>query len=127
MHDGADPAIDDEALAELLESTGGDTAFLAELIETYLDDAPRHISAMRDAAASGNAADLARAAHALKGASGSVGATGLSGRARTVEMAARDGDVDDAEARIDELERELDRVATALRDVAATGESRSVD
>jgi hypothetical protein len=42
-------------------------------------------------------------------------------------MAARDGDVDDAEARIDELERELDRVATALRDVAATGESRSVD
>ena len=114
------PPVDETTLSELLESTGGDRAFLAELIETYLDDAPRHIAAMRGAARAADAAEVARAAHALKGASGSIGATALSEQARALEMAARGGDLEGADGRVDALEGELHRVATALRAVAGT-------
>ena len=116
------PVIDEVTLAELLDSTGGDRAFLAELIDTYLDDAPRHIAALRRATAAGDATEVARAAHALKGASGSIGATGLSEQARSLEMAARGGDLDGADRRVDALEGELHRVATALRAVAGAPE-----
>ena len=119
MPENGTAPIDEEVVAELLETTGGDRAFLGGLIETYLEDAPRHLSAMRNAAAAGDAGEVARAAHALKGASGSMGATELSQQARAVEMAARDDDLSASEERIGTLEAEFERVASALREVAA--------
>jgi HPt (histidine-containing phosphotransfer) domain-containing protein len=113
----AAPAIDDAVLAEVLESTGGDREFLAELIGTYLDDAPRRLAAIRQALVDGAADDVARAAHALKGASGSLGATGLAQQSRALEMAAKEGRLADAERQVTALEAEFERVAEALRAV----------
>jgi HPt (histidine-containing phosphotransfer) domain-containing protein len=115
--DLADPAVDQAVLAEVLESTGGDREFLTELIGTYLDDVPRQISALREAASSGSADGVARAAHALKGASASLGAAGLAERSRVLELAARGGRLDAAEDQIRDLEAEFQRVAEALRSI----------
>jgi HPt (histidine-containing phosphotransfer) domain-containing protein len=118
VRDPEEGPIDQAVLAELLESTGGDREFLAELIDTYLDDAPRHVAAMRQAARAGNLDELVRPAHALKGASASLGASMLSERSRALEVAARSGALSHAADAIDEIEAieaELGRVTAALR------------
>lgn len=113
MPDGKDQ-IDEAVLADLVESTGGDPDFLAELIDIYLDDAPRQVAAMRDAVLSGRIEDLVRPAHTLKGSSASIGAVELSELNRALELAARAGAVDDATGAVDGIEAELGRVREAL-------------
>ena len=44
------PAIDPEAFARLPEITGDDLAFLAELVDTYLEDGAAQVAALRGAA-----------------------------------------------------------------------------
>jgi HPt (histidine-containing phosphotransfer) domain-containing protein len=113
MPDGENP-IDEAVLADLVESTGGDPDFLAELIDIYLDDAPRQVAAMRDAVLSGRIEDLVRPAHTLKGSSASIGAIELSELDRALELAAREGAVDDPAAAVDAIEAEFGRVREAL-------------
>jgi HPt (histidine-containing phosphotransfer) domain-containing protein len=115
--DVVDPAVDQAVLAEVLDSTGGDREFLTELIGTYLDDVPRQLAALREAASAGSADGVARAAHALKGASASLGAVGIAERSRVLELAARAGRLDDAGDQIGDLEAEFERVAEALRSI----------
>ncbi len=45
-----DPAIDPEAFARLADITGDDPAFLAELVDTYLEDGAAQVAALRAAA-----------------------------------------------------------------------------
>ena len=111
--EGAGP-LDEGVFADLLESTGGDPDFLAELIDIYLDDAPRQVVAMREAALGGRIDDLVRAAHTLKGSSSSIGAAELSERSRTLELAGRAGALEDAVGAVDGIEAELSRVREAL-------------
>jgi HPt (histidine-containing phosphotransfer) domain-containing protein len=59
------------ALAEGQED--GEPDLIVELIDLYLQDAPRWIAAIKSAVANGDASLLKRAAHTLKGSSGSVG------------------------------------------------------
>jgi HPt (histidine-containing phosphotransfer) domain-containing protein len=120
MADRADAPIDEATLDELLESTGGDRSFLADLIETYLVDAPGQIAELRRALQAGSTEDVARAAHALKGASGSLGAKRLFEEARALELSAREGRLEESEERIETIAREFERVAAALRAAAAT-------
>ncbi|HLX34595.1 MAG TPA: response regulator [Candidatus Limnocylindrales bacterium] len=107
-------AVDRAALDRLLATTGGDTAFLAELIDTFLADAPVQLDAMRAAAASGDAADLVRPAHSLKTNAANMGALSLSAMCRSLELAARGGTVDDAVARVAAAEAEFEAVRVAL-------------
>lgn len=83
--------IDRAAWDGLLESFGGDTAFLSELLETYFDDAQQQIAAMRAAVAAGDAEALRRAAHSLKSSSAHFGALALSARCRGLEMLGKAG------------------------------------
>src|SRR2546421_5191629 len=76
------PASDSDLLRVLAKwlpdtevSGGGFEIDRAELIAIFLDDAPNHIQAMRDALAKRDASGVAEAAHALKSGSGNVGAT----------------------------------------------------
>ena len=91
------PAVDTGVLDELASSVGGDTGFVAELIGTYLDDAPVHLAEIAAAGASGAAA-IVRPAHTLKASSATVGAMQLSGRARSLEMAGRSGEIDTSQS-----------------------------
>ena len=115
------PAIDPAALAELLESVGGDGEFVGEVVDAYLGDAPVQLEAMRTALAAGDLVALGRAAHTLKGNSRNVGATTLAEVARLIEEQARAGDATDAAARIEDADRAFGAVGEALASARSAG------
>ena len=98
----------------LLAAFGDDRALLDETIGVFLADAPAQIDALRAAVASGDAAAIARAAHALKGAVSlfSLGAPYTA--ARSLEAAARAGVPDRLPARVAAIERAVTRLTTGL-------------
>jgi HPt (histidine-containing phosphotransfer) domain-containing protein len=77
--------VDPETFAALSQATGDDPAFLAELIDTYLADAPSLLAAMRHALATGDTTALYRAAHTLKSSSAALGAESLASLCRRLE------------------------------------------
>ena len=89
------PTLDQAVLAGLRDSVGGDDAFVADLVETYLADGADQVAAIEAALNAGDAAALVRPAHTLKSASYTVGAMRLGDLARTLEQGARaDGPAD---------------------------------
>ena len=108
------PAIDPSAMDRLLEMTGGDVAFLDELVDTYFEDAPLQLRAMREAAEAGAVDDLVRPAHSLKTNSANMGAEVLAGLCRALEAEARSGTMEDAIGRVAATEAEFAAVRTAL-------------
>jgi len=80
-------SIDDRVLAALSQATGDDPAFLADLIDTYLAEAPDLLLAMRDALALHETAELRRAAHTLKSSSATLGAHRLADLCGRIEHA----------------------------------------
>src|SRR6266498_1426123 len=66
--------IDKTVLEFLAEAQDEDEPdLIVELIDLYLDDAPKLVGEIRRAAKGGDANAIKRAAHALKGSSGSIG------------------------------------------------------
>lgn len=106
--------IDRAALATLLETTGDDPEFLAELIESFFDDAPAQLAAIREGAQGGDAEGLRRAAHSLKSNSATFGATELANLCRQLEGLGRDGDLDAVGDLVARTEAEYGRVRPAL-------------
>ena len=80
-----DRAIDSAVFAELRDSMGDD--FAAELVATFLDEAPGMLADLAQASDAGDAEAFRRAAHSLKSNAGIFGATALAERARALELA----------------------------------------
>jgi HPt (histidine-containing phosphotransfer) domain-containing protein len=78
-------------MAQLLEAVGSDPAFLDELADAYLAEAPGLLAAARGAIDARSTEDLVRPAHALKSSSATFGALVLAGYARELEQSARAG------------------------------------
>ncbi len=114
-----EPTLDPAALERLLEITGGEVAFVDELVDTYLDDAVVQLDAMREAAAAGDAAALVRPAHSLKSNSDNVGAMALTVLCRALEADARAGAVPEPEERVAAVQREFEAVRAALLEARA--------
>ena len=110
----AQQAVDPEALDRLLEMTGGDPDFLAELIDTFLEDAVAQLEALRTAVSAGDAEAAIRPAHSLKSNSASMGADRLAELSRALEADARGGRIDDGPARVDDAAAEFEAVRMAL-------------
>ncbi len=107
-------SVDSGALDRLLDMTGGDPAFVDELIQTYLDDAVVQLAMMRAAAIAASAAEFVRPAHSLKGNSASMGAERLVELCRQLEADARSGAVERATERVAAAAAEFERVRTEL-------------
>lgn len=106
--------IDRAALATLLETTGDDPEFLAELIDSFFDDSPVQLATIRQAAQGGDAEGLRRAAHSLKSNSATFGATELANLCRQLEQLGRDGDLAAIGDLVARTEAEYGRVRPAL-------------
>lgn len=106
--------IQRSTLEELVSTT--DAAFVNELIDTFLDDAPSLLDSLRSALADQDAEEFRRAAHSLKSNAATVGAMALSASAKELEMAGKAGDLSGAESRIDELQEAFSIVKQALED-----------
>jgi PAS domain S-box-containing protein len=113
--EGAAASLDRAALERLKATTGG--AFIAELIDTFGDDARELIATLRRALASPDLDAFRRAAHSLKSTSETLGATGLAGMARELETMARAGSVDGAPDRIERVAAEYEVVTRLLGEV----------
>ena len=80
----AAPTIDATTFGELQASAGAD--FVAELIDTFLEEAPAMLDALRDALADERAEAFRRAAHSLKSNADTFGALTLGAMARDLEL-----------------------------------------
>jgi len=89
----SDP-LDSAALDMLLDATGGDPAFLAEMIDAYLTDSTALFAAIDDALSASRSEDLRRAAHSLKSNSATFGAMTLAETCRQIEERAKAGKLD---------------------------------
>jgi HPt (histidine-containing phosphotransfer) domain-containing protein len=110
------PAIDAAVFANLVEMTGGDYAFVDDLVDTYLDDGQTQILALSDAAASGDQPGLVRPAHSLKSSSVNIGALRLGELSRDLEERARSGVIDDARDRVAAIAGAFEGARHALLD-----------
>jgi histidine phosphotransfer protein HptB len=106
----------DQTIFDNLKSMMGED-FIGELIDVYFEDAPLLIAEMRHALANQDTEVFRRAAHSLKSNSANFGAMRLSAFARELEMMGKDGKLDGASPKIEQLEAEYGQVQLALRDL----------
>ena len=106
--------INSEALDDLLEAVGGDQAFLAELIDTYLEDSPNLLSTIQSSLTLGEVDELRRAAHSLKSNSANFGAQKLAYLCKELEESARRSELDGAAGHVAQILAEYQKVKQAL-------------
>ena len=108
--------IDKTTFEELRDTAGPD--FVAELVDTFVEEAPAMLDQLRVARAAGDADVFRRAAHSLKSNSATFGALQLSALARRLELDGLAADPSRDDVAIDALEAAYQRVAAALQELA---------
>lgn len=106
------PLIDPAVFAELQDTAGAD--FVAELVDTFGEEAPPLIADLRESFAAGTADRFRRAAHSLKSNCNTFGATRLAEMARALELGGMPPDAGPIDALADEFVHTLQ----ALKDMA---------
>jgi HPt (histidine-containing phosphotransfer) domain-containing protein len=112
--DGAPRSVD---LSMLLAGFGGRADLVAEVIDVFVVDAPVMVTRLRQAAAGGKVAELAAAAHAIKGSAGLFSQGEVYERARALERRARSGNGSNAVAACEEIEASVARLSAELRGI----------
>ncbi|WP_246064780.1 hybrid sensor histidine kinase/response regulator [Pseudoluteimonas lycopersici] len=112
--------IDDEVLEELRAVLGGE---LDRLIRVFLDDAPRQIAALEEAAVAPDFEALREHAHSLKSSSANLGAMQLSAAAKRVELGARTGTLDRPAVEVAKIAWEFKRARDVLLDALPRAEA----
>jgi HPt (histidine-containing phosphotransfer) domain-containing protein len=114
--------LDPACVAELVDS--GVPGLVEELATLFGEDAPRSVAGLRAAAERGDAPELARVAHALKGSAATLGARALASTCAGLEAEGHAGRTD-VGARLVSLQREVDAVVRALAELVASQQGRS--
>jgi HPt (histidine-containing phosphotransfer) domain-containing protein len=105
--------IDLATFEELRQMSGAD--FINELVDTFLDDAPRLIDGLRSALFANDADSFRRAAHSLKSNGATFGARRLSELAKQLEMLAKENRLGDTGDRLETLENAYQAAAVELK------------
>jgi len=111
------PEIDVTTFEELKRISGAD--FINELVDTFLDDAPKLIAELRSALVGRDADSFRRAAHSLKSNSATFGAQRLAELSRELELLGRQNRLGETGDRLGELERSFQVVAEELKGLQA--------
>jgi CheY-like chemotaxis protein len=109
-----DGVLDAEAL-EQLRARAGDRAFVIDLVDTFLRDAPTLLETLRSALADAEAQRVRRAAHTLKSNGRLFGATTLAELCQELEAMAKAGSLAGAAELVARIDEEYARVADALQ------------
>jgi HPt (histidine-containing phosphotransfer) domain-containing protein len=112
----AGDVLDTDVIAELrglAESVGDD--FLSEIAQMFLTESSARIADLHDAVHIGDATAAAAHAHSLAGSAANLGARGLAALCATLEDVCRSNDISAAQATVDGLDSELERVEPAVR------------
>ena len=105
---------------QLLERVDHDWDFLAETVEMLAKDGRALTAEIRQAAASGDAAAVARAAHTLKGMISNFCSPDAHAAALGVEQLGRQGDLAALSPATEQLEAHLDSLISDLADFVST-------
>lgn len=122
--------IDHTTFHDLQAQAGAE--FVAELIASFAEEAPRMLDELRVASAAGQAEVFRRAAHSIKSNASTFGATRLAGMARTLELGSVPSEPGQAKAHpdlapsgalaavadLEALEGEIQRTIAALHALA---------
>ncbi|WP_299412382.1 hybrid sensor histidine kinase/response regulator [Acaryochloris sp. IP29b_bin.148] len=111
-----DPTIIDPTVLDSFRQLAGEQASLliADLLNTYLEDAPGRVNKMHQALQNNKPDDLMDAAHALKSASANLGAKQLSGLCAQAEALGRAGSLEGAQDIVTQITQAYERVRTAF-------------
>ena len=104
--------VDVEALAELKDIMEDEFDIL---IETFVNDSEAKISTLSDVIAAGDAEELRKVAHSLKGSSSNVCAAQFSEYARQLEHMGKEGETAGAPEVFEQLKAEFSNVVDTLR------------
>ncbi len=104
-------SVDLRVLARLGDpAKGGDPEFLTEVLGLFIEEAPQHVAALQAAMCRGEAEEIARAAHRLKGSSGDLGARRLRKLCERLEAAGQAGAMTDTGELVQSVELEVAQV-----------------
>ncbi len=106
-------SIDRLTFNELKQISGAE--FINELIDTFLDDAPRLFEELKSAQESGNADSFRRAAHSLKSNAATFGAGQLAELAKELETLGRENRLGETGDRLNVLNEALTSACDELR------------
>ena len=109
------PTIDRATYNELKETAGAD--FVGELVDTFLDEAPRLLDDLRRAYEKRDAEVFRRTAHSLKSNGNTFGAKTFAAMAKDLELGGLNPVVAAAAAPLDALAAEFGRVGAALKEL----------
>jgi two-component system, sensor histidine kinase and response regulator len=108
------------ALERALSNLGGDAELLEEVVQVFLQTIPELLSQLNNAVRSGDAKEIAAAAHSIKGAAANIGAEVVSETARKLELMGKAETIADAAKEIESLTGELDALVSFARDKFAS-------
>ncbi len=101
--------------AAALQNLYDDVALLGQIAQLFLDDHASNIAALHAALTAHDADALYKLAHSLKGSCGAFFAGPATAAAAALEQCGRRGDLDAASPLLEELVKELDALADALK------------
>jgi len=111
------PVIDAEILEELRAMLGSE---VDRLVDVFLEDTPRLIAALENAAVGPDYDGLRDAAHSLKSSSANLGAMSLSAAAKRIELGAREKSLDRPAVAVALVANEFARARLALKAAIGT-------
>ena len=111
---GLDAESSASQIVGLLARCGGDEGFAREVVQSFLDSAPRSLDAIAAAVDAGDLVELVAEAHGLKGACVTIGADDLADACRHLEEAGGRGDLAAVRAASGPLRDSWMRVGPAL-------------
>ncbi|MBW2436194.1 MAG: response regulator, partial [Deltaproteobacteria bacterium] len=94
--------------AGLLDRVMGNVTLANEILDGFLEDVPRKLTALKDALDNGDASSVQFQAHTLKGASANAGAVALQEMAGQIEVAGEAGDMAKASSLVSKLDEQLE-------------------
>jgi HPt (histidine-containing phosphotransfer) domain-containing protein len=106
--------IDQSALQKLLDLIGGDKNSLAELIRSFLTEAPALLETLQQAADRHDIEAVRRATHTLKSSARDFGAVALGEHCAAVEAQCRAGQPTDCHQQITAITDEFETVRLEL-------------
>ena len=100
---------------ELSENLGLEEDEFKEIVELFIETSVADLHKLRSAIDQEDTQQVVEAAHSIKGASGNLGFMAISEKAKDVEIKAREKDLSGANEAVENIKKEVDRIAQALK------------
>jgi HPt (histidine-containing phosphotransfer) domain-containing protein len=113
--------LDPAALDNLLEMLGGEFEFLVELIDSFLEDAPKLLNELNGFVWNADAVGVRRVGHSLKSNGADFGATHFAGLCKDLEEMGKSGQLGGVAELAGRVSDEYKKVAAALTTIRQEG------